>query len=123
MSHESDPDYVGYPTLKRLHGKICPRLRGLPGLADRATRLGGSPHLSCKRDQIKMRGYMDRLVTPPKWVTLPTWGPPPPCKQALSFSHWRDVQIEQPQLNNDCLLRLIAAIYRMAELQSYLQNI
>ena len=24
---------------------------------------------------------------------------------------------------NDCLLRLIAAIYRMAELQSYLQNI
>ena len=25
--------------------------------------------------------------------------------------------------NNDCLLRLIAAIYRMAELQSYLQNI
>ena len=25
--------------------------------------------------------------------------------------------------NIDCLLRLIAAIYRMAELQSYLQNI
>ena len=27
---------------------------------------GGSPHLSCKRDQIKMRDYMDRRVTPPK---------------------------------------------------------
>ena len=27
---------------------------------------------------------MDRRVTPPKRVTLPTWGPPPPCKQALS---------------------------------------
>ena len=27
------------------------------------------------------------------------------------------------EINNDCLLRLIAAIYRMAELQSYLQNI
>ena len=27
---------------------------------------------------------MDRRVTPPKRVTSPTWGPPPPCKQALS---------------------------------------
>ena len=27
---------------------------------------GGSPHLSSKRDQIKMRDYMDRRVTPPK---------------------------------------------------------
>ena len=26
---------------------------------------------------------MDRWVTPPKQVTSPTWGPPPPCKQAL----------------------------------------
>ena len=34
---------------------------------------GGSPHLSCKRDQIKMGDYMDRRVT------SPTWGPPPPC--------------------------------------------
>ena len=33
---------------------------------------GGSPHLSCKRDQIKMRAYMDRR------------DPPPPCKQALN---------------------------------------
>ena len=64
----------GYPILKRLHGKISPRLRGLPGL----------PHLSCKRDQIKIRDCMDRRVTPPKRVTSPTWGPPPPCKQALS---------------------------------------
>ena len=62
--------------MKRLHGKILPRLRGLPGLADRATRLGGSPHLSYKRDQIKMRDYMDRRVTPRKRVTSPTWGPP-----------------------------------------------
>ena len=45
---------------------------------------GGSvPHLSCKRDHIKMRDYMDRRVTPPKGVTSPTWGTPPPCKQAL----------------------------------------
>ena len=48
-------------------------------------KYGGSPHLSCKRDQIKMRDYMDKRVTPPKRVTSPTWGSPPPCKQALSL--------------------------------------
>ena len=37
---------------------------------------------------------MDRQVTPPKQVTLPTWGPPPPCKQVLrrelvlTLVHW-----------------------------------
>ena len=41
---------------------------------------GGSPHLSRKRDQIKMRDYMDRRVT------STTWGAPPPCKQTLSPS-------------------------------------
>ena len=46
----------------------------------------GSPHLSCKRDQIKMRDYMDRQVTPSKRFTSPNWGPPPPCKQALNLS-------------------------------------
>ena len=44
---------------------------------------GGLPHLTCKRDHTKMRDYMDRRVTPPKRLTSPTWGPPPPCKQAL----------------------------------------
>ena len=32
---------------------------------------------------------MDWRVTPPKWVTSPTWGPPPPCKQALSLTSAR----------------------------------
>ena len=27
---------------------------------------------------------MDRWVTPPKRVTSPTWGFPPPCKQVLN---------------------------------------
>ena len=40
-------------------------------------------HLSCKHDQIKMRDYMERRVIPPRRVTLPTWDPPPPCKQTL----------------------------------------
>ena len=44
---------------------------------------GGLPHLTCKRDHIKMRDCMDRRVTPPTRVTSPTWGPPPSCKQAL----------------------------------------
>ena len=29
----------------------------------------GSPHISCKRDQIKMRDYMDRRVTSPISLT------------------------------------------------------
>ena len=74
--------------------RIRLRLGGLPHLktftwqnltpAERATRFGGSPHLSCKRDQIKMREYIDWRVTPPKRVTSPTWGPSLPCKQALN---------------------------------------
>ena len=50
-------------------------MRGLPDLADLAIRLGGSPHLLRKRDQIKMRDYMDRKVTPPKRVTSLTGVP------------------------------------------------
>ena len=46
---------------------------------------GGLPHLTCKRDHIKMRDCMDRRVTPPKRVTSPSWGTPPPCKQALNM--------------------------------------
>ena len=72
---------------------IRPRLGGLPhletGLADRDTSPDGSPHLSRKRDQIKMRDYMDRRITPPKRVTSPTWGPPALCKQALSAT-WKN---------------------------------
>ena len=82
--HERDPGQAGYPTLTRLQGKLSPRLTGLPYLADRTTRLGGLPHLSCKRDQDKVRNYMDRRVTPPRRVTSPTWGPPDdnlPCKR------------------------------------------
>ena len=63
--------------------KMRPRLGGLPYLADRATRLGGLPHLSCKHDQIKMRDYMRGGLPHLRRVTSPTWGPPPPCKQAL----------------------------------------
>ena len=44
-------------------------------------------HLLCTGDQIKIKYYMDRWITPPKRVISPTWGPPPPCKQALIVLH------------------------------------
>ena len=55
---------------------------------------GGSPNLSCKRDQIKMRDYMDRRLIPPKRVTSPTWGLPPPCKQALTSGSFMMLQMD-----------------------------
>ena len=33
---------------------------------------------------------MDRWVTPPMWVTSPTRGPPPPCKEALECDFFAD---------------------------------
>jgi len=46
---------------------------------------------------------MDRQVTPPERVTSPTSGPPPPCKQALTFSEYKaetsqDFEIKIPAL-------------------------
>ena len=38
---------------------------------------------------------MDRRVTPPKWVTIPTWGPLPSCKQALKVSPAPFLQFQQ----------------------------
>ena len=37
---------------------------------------GKLPHLTCKRDHIKMRDYMDMRVTPLKRVISPTWWSP-----------------------------------------------
>ena len=68
---------------------------------------GGSPHLSCKRDRIKMRDYMDRRVTPPKWVTSPTWGPPPPCKQALRGT--QSTNIKQDKVSKENVVQLHSA--------------
>ena len=66
------PGWAGYATLKRLHGKIWPQLRGLNGLAE---------NLSCKRDHIKIRDafYGQAGITPPKRVILATQGRPRPC--------------------------------------------
>ena len=53
----------------------------------------GSPYLSCKRNQVKVRDYMDRRVTPPKRVTSPTWSSSPPCKQALVVLKMKRVSV------------------------------
>ena len=74
------------PHLQHSHGENLPHLNGLPGNADRATRPGEVPHLSCESSQEKKRDCMERLVTPPKRGTSPSWAPPPPCEQALSFT-------------------------------------
>ena len=65
-------------------------LHGGKGTQIGETTCGGSPHLLCKHDRIKMRDYMDRRVTPPKRVISPAWGPPPPYKEALSLRSRRD---------------------------------
>ena len=98
------------PTLTRLHGKLSPRLTGLPYLADRESRLGGSPHVSCKRDQNKIRNYRDRRVTPLRRVISPTWGPPPPCKQARSSGQAHRVHFDISFIIA-CLLRQLFSLY------------
>ena len=77
-----------YPTpyfrkVKTLSLRACLHEGGGPQVGE--VTCGGLPHLTCKRDHIKMRDCMDRRVTPPKRVTSPTWGLPPPCKQALRY--------------------------------------
>ena len=64
---------------------------------------GGSPHLSRKPDQIKMRHYLDRRVTPPKRVSSPNWGPPPQRKQALSHVSAFSV-MESPRELYSCII-------------------
>ena len=74
---------LAYSEIKFKSLRAC--LYGGEGLQIGEVTCGGSTYLSCKRDQIKMRDYTDRRVTPPKRVTSPTWGPPSPCKQALNL--------------------------------------
>ena len=88
-----------------LHVRACLHEGGGPQIG--AVTCGGSPHVSCKRDQIKMRDYMDRRVTTPKWVTSPTWGPPPPCKQALRGT--QATNIKQDKVSKENVVQLNSA--------------
>ena len=94
MAHRGQ---AGCLTLRLLQCKLSPRMTGLPLPTDRATPLGGSPHLSCQHDQDKLRDYRDSPVLTRFWpgfppppfpfplppntqVTSPTWGLPRTCK-------------------------------------------
>ena len=62
-------------SVKKVCFRACLHEGGGPQIGE--VTCGGSPHLSCKRNQIKMRNFMDRRVI------SPDWGSPTPCKQAL----------------------------------------
>ena len=49
---------------------------------------------------------MERRVTPPRRVTSPTWGPPPPCKQALK-------QGDRDDLNNSRPISVISVVAKV----------
>ena len=55
--------------MMRLELRACLREGGGPQAGE--VTYGGLPHLTCKRDHITMRDYMNRRVTPPKQVTSP----------------------------------------------------
>ena len=81
-----------------LYFRACLHEGGGPQVGE--VTCGKLPHLTCKRDHIKMRDYMDRRVTPPKRVTSPTWGPPPPCKQVL-IDELLDYKVIEKSSNED----------------------
>ena len=84
--------------LQHSHGEDLPHLSGLPGTASHATCLREVPHLSCESSQEKKRDCMERLVTPPRRGTSPTWGPPPPCEQARKTWIWASLQTSSFQM-------------------------
>ena len=47
------------------HFRACLHEGGGPQVG--VVTCGGLPHLTCKRDPIKIRDYMDRRVTSPSW--------------------------------------------------------
>ena len=95
MYQESRPRLGGLPHLKTFTWQnLTPAERIYPVWQTGLPALAGQPtYHACKRDQMDMRDYMDRRVTPSKRVTSPTWGPPPSCKQALSQKYARRIYL------------------------------
>ena len=54
--------------INRIANRLKACLHGGGGPQVGEVTCGGSLHLTCKRDQIKMRDYMDKRVTSPTWV-------------------------------------------------------
>ena len=82
-----DIDMQSFSVTSNMHLRAC--LHGGWEWQIGEVTCSGSPHLLYKHDQIKMRDYTDRWVTPPKRVASPTWSPPPLSKQALNPVKWQ----------------------------------
>ena len=103
------PQLGGLPHLERLHGKIWP-------LLERVTRSGRPGYPPWRVTPPIMYDHMDRRATLPKRVTSPTWGPPPPCKQALRndafcFKNWTHTDflslISSGKFNGSCFVSYV----------------
>ena len=66
-----------------------------------------SPHLPCKRDQINMRDYVGRRVTPLKRVTSPTWVPHLHVNRLLNSQH----SLKRQELNGKNAVQVIAVLF------------
>ena len=78
---------------------------------------GVSPYLWCKRNEIKMRDYMDRRVIPHKRVTSLTRCPPPPCKQALRCGLVRGARIMGKRQKHNHKERLNVISFPLSSMQ------
>lgn len=109
MPEWTSPQLGGLTHLQYSHRENSPMLSGLPGPADRATRLGGVPHFSCERDQEQKKDCMERLVTPLRQGTSPSRGPPPSCEQTLTpippSRYFAQVRILVPKISRFGIVR------------------
>ena len=75
---------INYWTVYQYRHNLKACLHGRRGPQIDEVSCGGAPHLSCKRDLMKMRYYMDWRVTHLSGLPHIPGVPPPPRKQALS---------------------------------------
>ena len=57
------------------------------------------------------------FFTPPKRVTSPPWGPPPPCKQALIPELWEDNGVNVSKKLTDTIVRNLLSLKTTQTLQ------
>ena len=78
--------FSGLPLYQKnsyLAAKLRAFLHGSGGPQTSEVTYGGSPHLSCKHNQIKMRDLYGRAGYPTKAGYLTNLGSPPPCKKTF----------------------------------------
>ena len=63
---------------------------------------------------------MDRRVNLPKGATSPTWGPPPPCKQALTVLHVDSNPFERRRCFNSFKIIPLFFFIKLSQLVVYL---